>query len=211
MQKKNILWSVVFVVAIVMFCIVLFVIADGQSNEVENAVQSSIVSVESVESSTDSTELEGVYKEGNFVFTAAQVKERFESSLPEGYLFADMPVANPTQNDKLQLDILDTTGMSTDVALLFNVKEADIVFNQIALVIKEGGYKEDVAAVLEWYLNTFADSFEDKERASIYKEYLEMFGNRKEEYSVYSTDVQSVMMNFMAEESGKYYYVIISI
>ncbi|MBQ8230544.1 MAG: hypothetical protein IJZ34_01230 [Lachnospiraceae bacterium] len=211
MQKKNILWIVVLVVAIVMFCIILFVIPDGQSNGIEMALQSSAVSVESVENSTDSADLEGIYKEGEFIFTAVQVRERFGSTLPEGYLFADTPVANPAQNDKLQLDILDTTGMSTDIALLFNVKEADLVFNQIALVIKEGGYKEDVTAILEWYLETFADSFEDKERASINKEYLDMFENRKEEYSVYSTDAQSVMMNFMAEESGKYYYVIISI
>ena len=167
MQKKNILWIVVFVVAIVMFCIILFVIPDGQSNGKETALQSSAVSVESVEISTDSAELEGIYKEGEFIFTAVQVRERFGSTLPEGYLFADTPVANPAQNDKLQLDILDTTGMSTDIALLFNVKEADLVVNQIALVIKEDGYKEDVTAILEWYIATFADSFEDEEKAAI--------------------------------------------
>ena len=210
MKDKSILWIVVFIVAIVMFLVTLFVIPDGQNGEEESAGQS-IQSIESVESSTDSAELKGIYKDGNFIFTAMQVGEDFAPTLPEGFVFADTLIANPDQNDKLQLDILDATGTSTDIALLLDVKEADQAFSQIALVIKEDVYKEDVTALMEWYLAAFADSFEEAERAAISEEYLDMFESRKEEYSVYSTETQSVMMNFMEAESGKYYYVIVSI
>lgn len=211
MQKKNVLWIVVFAAALMIFCVILFVLPDSQGGEKESALQSSTIATESAEQSADPAETEEIYKDGEFVFTAAQVGERFAATLPEGYLFADTPAANPAQNDKLQLDILDATGMSTDTALLLNVKEADQAFDQMALVIKEGGYKEDVTALLEWYLDTFAGSFDEAERASVNKEYLDMFESGKEEYSVYSTDTQSIMMQSMSEDSGKYYYVMISI
>ena len=152
MKDRSILWIVVFIVATVVFLVTLFVIPDGQSGEKESAGQS----IESVENSTDSAELKGIYKDGEFIFTAMQVGERFAPTLPDGFVFADTLIANPAQNDKLQLDILDTTGTSTDIALLLDVKEADQAFSQIALVIKEDVYKEDVTALMEWYLAAFA-------------------------------------------------------
>lgn len=183
------------------------------AQEDKDSVQSTEGTAETAEHVNDSEEdgAATLYKDGAFIFTAGEFRELFADTLPEGYIFAEAAIANPAQSGNMQLDILDGAGISTDLAILMNVKEPDSTFSQIALIIKEGGYKEDAAAMLEWYLSTFLDSFEPEKQASMVEEYLDMFDRRAEEYLVYSSDAQDVMMNYVTEKSGGYYYVMITI
>lgn len=211
MQRRYMLGIVAVIVAVVVFCMLLFVKMNGRNTAEDGSRPSSSDLTESVENSTDSAELEELYRDGTFVFTPALVRERFEDTLPEGYHFVEKPVANPEQNDKLQLDILDETGTLTELSLLFNTTEEDRNFNQIALLIKEGGFKEDSAAILEWYLQTFADSLGEADRKMVCEEYLEKMDQKEKEYSLFETDTQSLMMNYMSEGTDGYYYVMIMV
>lgn len=211
MQRRKMLGIVAVIVAVVVFCMFLFVTMNGRDTAEDGSRPSSADLTESVDNSTDSAELEELYGEGAFVFTPAHVRERFEDTLPEGYLFAEKPAANPAQNDKLQLEIQDETGTLTELSLLFNTTKEDQTFNQIALLIKEGGFKEDTEAILEWYLKTFADSLGEADRKAVCEEYLEKMDQKEKEYSLFETDTQSLMMNYMTEESEGYYYVMIMV
>lgn len=215
---KKILLTVVFLIVLALIGGALFSGSDSQGDK--SSGQDTEVSAESAGSLTESAEnsidigeggAEALYEDGEFTFNAGEFRDRFMSTLPEGYMFAEAIEANPSQDGNMQLDILDATGGVTDIAVLLNVKEAELTCSQMALIIKESGYMEDTAAILEWYLSTFLDSFEPEERASIMEEYLDRVDSRAEEYRVYSSEVQTVMMNRVAENSGKYYYVMIAI
>ena len=211
MQRKSIICLGVLAISLVILGVILLVIPDAQIDENKSVQQSSEISIESVESSTDSAEFEGIYKNGVFVFTAAQVKDQFGETLPEGFLFVDEPAANLSQNGKLQWEIMDVTGMSADISLLLNVTEEKQLCNQIALVTKSEAYKDDAEALLDWYLVTFAPNFEESERAEIVEEYLDMFDGENQDYRVYSSGNQDIMINYASDESGKYYYVMLSV
>lgn len=211
MQKKSIICLGVLMAVLMILSVILFAIPDAQVDESEAVQQSSAMTIESVEVSTDSAEFEGIFKNGIFVFTAAQVGDRFGETLPEGFTFVGEPVANPAQNNKLEWEILDVTGMSADITLLLNVTEEKQLCRQIALVVKNDAYKDDAKLLLEWYLAIFAPSFDEDQRVEIVEAYMDMIDNEGKEYVVYSSKAQDIMINYASDESGDYYYVMLSV
>ncbi len=219
-KNKRMLLIVVLLAVLILFFAVLFLQKNPQDDRVEPGTQSLESSGDTRENSaelpetaadfTDSAQ-QPVYEEGRFTFTAGQFRERFADTLPEGYIFAGEVAANPAQNGKLQLDILDAAEKTTGIGVLLDTEEQDIALSQMALIIKDGGFREDAVVLLEWYLFTFLESFSPQEKTSANEEFLDMFDKRAGDYRLHLTDFQSVMMNRMEEDSGSYYYVMISI
>ena len=228
MKKKKILLSTVLLavlLAVMALCIALFSNTEEQETEAsaqteqsgETGVQSDEQSSQSVEQSvvqpsqSEEERQSSVCEEGIFTFTAGQFAERFADTLPAGYCFADAATANPSRDHRMQIDILDSTGAPVDIEILLDVQETESAFNQMALVIKEEGYEEDASAILQWYVSTFFEGFDAQEQEVIYEDFLDMFNIRSEEYGVYAGDILAAMMCRETEDSGRYYYVLISV
>ena len=159
----------------------------------------------------EETQQAALYEDGMFTFTAEEFYLRFGDTLPEGYVLADAVTVNTAQDNRMQINILDTTGTAVDIGILFDVKEPDVPGYQMALVIKEGGYQEDAVALLEWYITQFFVEFDEEKQASICETYQKMYNSRSGDYKVFTEGSQVSMMSREIEDSGNYYYVIISI
>lgn len=216
MKKKRILLVVVVLAILAVLCIALLSKSETQKEKGETSTQSTEQTVctaetQTAESQSSHSQMAAVYEDGMFTFNASQFRERFVDTLPQGYALAKVIAANSSRNHKMQIDILDASGTLTGMGILLDVKESDFPLRQMALVIKEDAYEEDVAVMLNWYLSTFLDEFDRERQTLIHEDYLDMFCSRFEDYRLYSADPLAVMMSYSTEDSGKYYYVVISV
>lgn len=217
MKKKSDLGIMAIALVSILFIVFVFAAASASKSDMQESMEKIIVPDEEVitqekETTEGEKELipEEIYKDGAFAFTVDEFAECFSGSLPAGYIFANEMEVNPQRDDWMQLNILEENGTATDVAVIFNKKETDPAFNQMALVIKEGSYDADAAASLRWYISTFLKDFEEEKKA-IYEDYLNIFLNGTEDYKVYAEESLMVMMCCETEENENYYYVLLTV
>lgn len=212
-MKKKLIRSVIFVL-IMMMCLALAACAGGQIHESDASSTEAEVSAEETTEEAEGAETEEaplISENGMFDFTAKEFRDRFAENLPKGFVFADQTQVSASQDKKIQLNILDDAGNVTDMAILMDAEDEDASFKQMALVIKEGWFEEDVSAVLNWYITNFFEEFDEKEKLEIHEEYFKIFTERTEDYSVYGSESCDVMMMRNTEETGNFYYIMISI
>lgn len=217
MKKKSDLGIMAIALVSILFIVFVFAAASASKSDMQESMEKIIVPDEEVitqekETTEGDKELipEEIYKDGAFAFTVDEFAECFSGSLPAGYIFTNEMEVNPQRDNWMQLDILEENGTATDVAIIFNKKETDPAFNQMALVIKEGSYDADAAASLRWYISTFLKDFEE-EKTAIYEDYLNIFLNGTEDYKVYAEESLMVMMCCETEKNENYYYVLLTV
>lgn len=213
-MKKTILLAVPIVFVVIMLCLAQIFGTDGSTDESDAMSTEQSVSSETIGDDINAAEVDGsqlINEHGKFTFTAEQFGERFSDTLPKGFQFAKEIFASESQEQKMQLNILDASGEVTDMAILMDVKDAELPFKKMALMIKEDWFEDDVNAILNWYITTFFDGFDEKEKFEIHEEYLKMFTERSEEYRVYDSESCEVMMIKNVEDHGKIYYIMIAI
>lgn len=218
MKKKRDLWMLVIALVSVLFVIIIFVAAGASKSGTQDDTEAVITQeeegapqIEEAEERNGESSLESVDKESTFTFSADGFAEKFSKGLPQGYDFAESETKNPLRGNRMQLDILDETGTPTDIAIVFDAENAELTSSQMALTIKEDSFADDADAILKWYLFTFLEGYTEEKKKAIYDDYLYMFDTGSEEFRVYSEESLTVMMCRETEESGKYYYVLISV
>ena len=152
-----------------------------------------------------------LYENGAFNFSAAQFRERFADTLPEGFAFAATLAANPDRGGRLQLDILDAAGTPVDLAVVINETDEDIPCRQMALVIGKESFAEDQEILLSWYLTSFLYNFETEEQETICLEYLNVLDRQITDFKVHARDELVTMMSRESEGENIYYYALISV
>ncbi len=218
MKKKSNLWLLAIALISILFLVILFSAASASKKDIKDPAEKIIPLDEEISLQTEETaegDLESlsqsVYRDGSFSFTADEFAKQFAGNLPVGYRFADTVVVNPLRDNRIQLEVLDENGTPTDIAIVFNVQESELAYQQMALAIKGDGLEEDAAAMLQWYLSNFLEGFEEELQKEIYEDYLDMFNSRAEDYRVYSEESLTVMMCRETEESENYYYILMSV
>lgn len=134
----------------------------------------------------------------------------FFAELPEGYAFSETPAANPERGNRMQIEILDETDTCTNAAIVLNGETEESGSGQMVLTLREDCSADDADVLLKWYLDTFLEGFTEEKKKTVYDAYLYMFDTGSQDYLVYSEENTTVMMSFEAEETGNYYYVMVS-
>lgn len=217
MKKKSDLLVLAIAMVSVLFIVILFTVASASKSEIKSVEEDVILleedeTVQKEETAQESAETltEPLSKDGAFTFAVDGFDKQFLENLPEGYTFMNAVAANSSRDNRMQLDIVDAAGAATNIAVVFNVQESDVSCEQMALAIKEDCFEDNAAAILQWYLTTFLEEFGEEERRVIYEDYLDMFHNKADDYRVYSEESLAVMMCRETEETGTYYYILMS-
>ena len=208
-MKKRDLWMLAIALVSVLFLVILFAAAKTSKNSASNDSQKP-AAMEEAEVETENP-LEVPEQKNTFEFSAGEFAKTFEGNLPQGYVFEKNITVNAQGDHRIQLDILNESGTSIDMAILFDTENAEDACSQMALVMKADCSADDIDSILKWYLFNFLNSFTVEKKKAVYDDYLYMFDTGTEDFRVYSEDNQTVMMCCETEESDKYYYVLISV
>lgn len=223
-MKKRDLWMLAIALVSLVFIAIVFVAAGTSKSdtpddteevialneEVGPQQEESSVQTEEAEEGSGESPSESADKGSAFAFSVDGFSEKFAGNLPQGYIFAESITANPLRDNRMQLDILDESGTSTDIAIMFDTEKAKLNCSQMALTIKEDCFEDDADAILKWYVFNFLEGFTEEKKKAIYDDYLYMFDTGSEEFRVYSEEALTVMMCRETEEAGNYYYVMVS-
>ena len=213
MMKKRDLWMLAIALVSLVFIAIVFVAAGASKSDTPDDTEEVIALNEEAapQQEESSVQIEETADKGStFAFSVDGFSEKFAGNLPQGYIFAESITANPLRDNRMQLDILDESGTSTDIAIMFDTEKAKLNYSQMALTIKEDCFEDDADAILKWYVFNFLEGFTEEKKKAIYDDYLYMFDTGSEEFRVYSEEALTVMMCRETEEAGNYYYVMVS-
>lgn len=206
MNKKKllILAAAALLFVLVVCCAVLF----SGGNDPEDATEGTEAPAAET---TPVTVADPVYANGLFLFTASQFRDQFADTLPAGFILADSVAANPARAEKLQLDILTATGESTGMAILFDVWEPEAFFSKMALTASADGDSDVFTVLAQWYISTFMTGLTAGEQTAAHGTFTGMFNEKGDGYELVTADAHVAMMMPNQEDSGTYYYLMISI
>lgn len=215
-MKKSNLWMLALIP--IVFLIFIFAAASASKSNTQDQEEEIVLLDEETELQTEETAegeiespSESLFRDHTFTFTAEEFADRFAGSLPERFVFGDVLAANPLEQDRLQLDILEASGAPADIAIVFDSKEADSAYNRMALAIKGDRFQSDAETVIHWYLYTFLEGYNENLKNEIYEKYVDMFSSKAEGHKVYSEGSVTTMMLCETEETGNYYYIMMSV
>ena len=205
MNKKKllILAAAALLFVLVVCCAVLF--SGGNDPEATDGTDAAVLET------TPAPAADPVYANGLFLFTASQFRERFADTLPAGFILADSVAANAARAEKLQIDILTAAGESTGMAILFDVWEPEVSFSKMALTADAAGDDKAFATLADWYIATFLTGLTAGEQSAAHGTFTRMFNEKGTEYELVTADAHVAMMMPNQEDSGTYYYLMISI
>ena len=206
MNKKKllILAAAALLFVLVVCCAVLF----SGGNDPEAAADGTDAAILET---TPAPAADPVYAKGLFLFTASQFRERFADTLPAGFILADSVASNAARAEKLQIDILTAAGDPTGMAILFDVWEPEVSFSKMALTVNAEEDPEDFAVLAEWYISSFMTGLTAGEQSAAHGTFTRMFNEQGAEYELVTADAHVAMMMPNPEDSGTYYYLMISI
>lgn len=203
MKNKKDLWIVAVALVSILFIAILFIVSGASKSGTQDDAEKT-VTTEKAETVEEKEEKKiSTQETDNFA-------KQFANTLPEGYVFSKEAVENPGRDNRMQMEILDETGISTDIAIVFAGKNSGDAGNQMALTIKEDCIPDDADAILKWYLFTFLEGYTEEKKKAIYDDYLYMFDTGSKDYRVYTEESVTVMMSCETEAAGNYYYVMVS-
>ena len=203
MKNKKDLWIVAVALASILFIAVLVIVSGASKAGTEDDVEE-VVMLEKAETVEENEEKKISTQETD------KFAKEFANTLPEGYSLSKKAVENPERDNRMQLEILDETGIPTDIVIVFDGKDAGPAGSQMALTIKEDCIPDDADAILKWYLFTFLEGYTEEKKKAIYDDYLYMFDTGSKDYRVYTEESVTVMMSCETENTGNYYYVMLS-
>lgn len=208
MKKKNIL---ILIAVALLFTLVGYCIA-GLGGDDETSVPSETAEA-STEPATQPTETAriSVFENGQFTFTAAEFREQFSETLPDGYRFAEAVAANPARLNKLQIAICNQDGEETGISVLLNVKEPNEPFNKIALTAGTDSDTEDFSALTSWFVSIFLPHLSAGESAAWQKECTDLFVSGESGFCDIATKEAVSMMILEEEDIGPQYYIVIAV
>ena len=202
MKNKKDLWLIAVAVVSILLITVLFIISGTSKSGLQDDMEE-IVTLEEAKAVGESEE------EKTFIQETDKFVKQFVNTLPEGYVFSKEAVENPERDNCMQLEILYENGNATDIAIVFNGKDAVAAGSRMALTIKEDCIPDDADAIIKWYLFTFLEGYTEEKKKSIYNDYLYLFDTGSKDYRVYTEEDVTVMMSYETEKTGNFFYVMV--